>query len=160
MSHAGFKPEEDSTGASHQQLKTTDPSSRHKWPPHRQTHNRPKNNYIKENNFSRNPDGCVVSRTRTECSCWPSQVQWCFGRDEELDVVTRAHTHRMSALTSRGPVDALDRIKSVVVSVAWDGMKSVAVSAGRWVAGASWWPWSDTSAVAVSWVAGWPRVVA
>jgi hypothetical protein len=34
----------------------------------------------------------VGSCTRTECSRWPWEVRRCFGRDEELDVVTRART--------------------------------------------------------------------
>jgi hypothetical protein len=34
----------------------------------------------------------VESHTRTECSRWPWEVRRCFGRDEELDVVTRTRT--------------------------------------------------------------------
>jgi hypothetical protein len=48
----------------------------------------------------------------------------------EMNVWNHAHTETF-VLALKRAISALDLMKSVVVSVAWDGMKSVAVFAGR-----------------------------
>jgi hypothetical protein len=92
------------------------------------------------------PDRSVESRTRTECSHWPWEVRRCFGRDKELDVVTRKCTE-----CPRWPWE---------VRRCFGRDEELDVSTGRWADRFVLMAVTRHERSVVSWLAGWLVFVA